>query len=72
MAKNMTMTITKNEAGEDILNVACNLTKNFGPSESQKTLIIASSGGHQDVPDRDEQINLTVTRKNPDYVKPGK
>jgi hypothetical protein len=39
------------------------LTKEFGPSSSGKTIIIASTEGNITVPEREEKIGLNVYRK---------
>ena len=45
------------------LVIRVDLTKEFGPSASGKTIIIASTEGNQSVPGRDEKIGLNVYRK---------
>lgn len=60
--KNVEMTVEGN-----ILTLKVDLTKEFGPSSSGKTIIIASTEGNISVPDRDEKIGLNVYRKK----KPG-
>jgi len=48
----------------DILIIKVDLTKEFGPSSSGKTIIIASSEGNQSVPDKDGiKIGLNVYKK---------
>jgi hypothetical protein len=47
----------------DILTIKVDLSKEFGPSASGKTTIIASTEGNVAVPDRDEKIGLNVYRK---------
>ena len=47
----------------NILTIKVDLTKEFGPSASGKTIIIASTEGNVSVPDRDEKIGLNVYRK---------
>jgi hypothetical protein len=47
----------------DILTIKVDLSKEFGPSASGKTIIIASTEGNVAVPDRDEKIGLNVYRK---------
>ncbi|MGC8540227.1 MAG: hypothetical protein ACP5QA_06305 [Phycisphaerae bacterium] len=49
----------------DILTIKVDLSKQFGPSASGKTIIIASTEGNVTVPDRDEKIGLNVYRKKP-------
>ena len=56
--KNVQMTVTGN-----ILTITVDLTKEFGPSSSGKTVIIASTEGNITVPERDEKIGLNVYRK---------
>ena len=46
-----------------ILTITVDLTKEFGPSSSGKTIIIASTEGNIAVPERDEKIGLNVYRK---------
>ena len=52
------MTVTEN-----ILTITVDLTKEFGPSSSGKTIIIASTEGNIAVPEREEKIGLNVYRK---------
>ena len=47
----------------NILTIKVDLTKEFGPSSSGKTIIIASTEGNVTLPDRDEKIGLNVYRK---------
>ncbi len=56
--KNVQVTVTG-----DILTITVDLTKEFGPSSSGKTIIIASTEGNIAVPERDEKIGLNVYRK---------
>ncbi len=49
----------------NILTMKVDLTKEFGPSASGKTIIIASTEGNISIPDRDEKIGLNVYRKKP-------
>ena len=56
--KNVQMTVAGN-----ILTITVDLTKEFGPSSSGKTIIIASTEGNITVPERDEKIGLNVYRK---------
>ena len=46
-----------------ILTIKIDLSKEFGPSSSGKTIIIASTEGNIAVPDRDEKVGLNVYRK---------
>jgi len=56
--KNVEMTVDGN-----ILTIKVDLSKEFGPSSSGKTIIIASTEGNVAVPDRDEKVGLNVYRK---------
>jgi len=48
----------------DILTIKVDVTKEFGPSSSGKTIIIASTEGNISVPDKDDvKIGLNVYRK---------
>ena len=46
----------------DILTFKVDLSKDFGPSSSGKTIIIASTEGNVSVPDREEKVGLNVYR----------
>jgi len=56
--KNVQMAVDGN-----ILTIKVDLSKEFGPSSSGKTIIIASTEGNIAVPDRDEKVGLNVYRK---------
>lgn len=56
--KNVQMAVVGN-----ILTITVDLTKEFGPSSSGKTIIIASTEGNITVPEREEKIGLNVYRK---------
>jgi hypothetical protein len=57
--KNVEMSLEGN-----ILTIKVDLTKEFGPSSSGKTIIIASTEGNVAVPEREEaKIGLNVYRK---------
>ncbi len=56
--KNVEMTVEGN-----ILTIKVDLSKEFGPSSSGKTIIIASTEGNIAVPGRDEKVGLNVYRK---------
>jgi hypothetical protein len=59
--KNVEMTVDGN-----ILTIKVDLTKNFGPSSSGKTIIIASTEGNISIPDNEEgKIGLNVYKKKP-------
>jgi hypothetical protein len=47
----------------NILTIKIDLTKEFGPSASGKTTIIASTEGNITVPEREEKVGLNVYRK---------
>lgn len=46
----------------NILTIQVDLSKEFGPSASGKTIIIASTEGNVFVPDRGEKVGLNVCR----------
>ncbi|MCI0660967.1 MAG: hypothetical protein L0220_07835 [Acidobacteria bacterium] len=48
---------------ENILTIKIDLTKEYGPSSSGKTIIIASTEGNVPISDREEKIGLNVYRK---------
>ncbi|MGH2372062.1 MAG: hypothetical protein ACRDIC_01090 [bacterium] len=56
--KNVQMTVDRN-----ILTITIDLSKDFGPSSSGKTIIIASTEGNVAIPDREEKVGLNVYRK---------
>jgi hypothetical protein len=56
--KNVDMTIQGT-----ILTIKVDLSKEFGPSASGKTTIIASTEGNITIPDREEKIGLNVYKK---------
>jgi len=57
--KNVEMSVEGN-----ILTIKMDLTKDFGPSSSGKTIIIASSEGNQSVPGKEAiKIGLNVYKK---------
>ena len=56
--KNVEMTVVGN-----ILTIKVDLTKEFGPSASGKTTIIASTEGNITIPEREEKVGLNVYRK---------
>jgi hypothetical protein len=55
--KNMDMSVSG-----DILTIKVDLSKEFGPSASGKTIIIGSSEGNITVPGREEKVGLNVYR----------
>ena len=56
--KNVEMTVAGN-----ILTIKVDLTKEYGPSSSGKTLIIASTEGNVAIEGREEKVGLNVYRK---------
>ena len=56
--KNVEFSVTGN-----ILTVKVDMTKEFGPSSSGKTIIIASTEGNFPLPGRTEVVGLNVYRK---------
>jgi len=57
--KNIEMTVEGNT-----LIIKVDLAKEFGPSSSGKTIIIASTEGNQSIPNRDEIVGLNVYKKD--------
>jgi hypothetical protein len=55
--KNVEMTVEGN-----ILTIKVDLSQEFGPSSSKKSIIIASTEGNLSVPDRQEKVGLNVYR----------
>jgi hypothetical protein len=55
--KNVEMTVEGH-----ILILKVDLTKDFGPSSSKKSIIIASTEGNVSVPNREEKVGLNVYR----------
>ncbi len=47
----------------DILTITVDLSKDFGPSKSGKTIIVASTQGNKKVPGREERIGLNIYRQ---------
>lgn len=47
-----------------LLTITVDLSKEFGPSSSGKTIIIASTEGNQKVDGSDAVVGLNVYRKN--------
>jgi len=56
--KNVELTVSGNT-----LTITVDLTKEFGPSSSGKTIIIASTEGNLPLPGRTEVVGLNVYRK---------
>src|SRR6185369_3465133 len=56
--KNVEMTVAGN-----ILTIKVDLSKEFGPSASGKTIIVASTEGNITIPEREEKVGLNVYRK---------
>ncbi len=56
--KNVQMTVEGN-----ILTIKVDLSKDFGPSSSGKSIIIASTEGNVAVPEREERVGVNVYRK---------
>ena len=46
----------------DTLIIKIDLSKDFGPSKSGKTIIVASTEGNATVPGREERVGLNVYR----------
>jgi hypothetical protein len=47
----------------NILNIKVDLSKEYGPSSSGQTIIVASTEGNVSIPDREEKLGLNVYRK---------
>jgi hypothetical protein len=56
--KNVEMKVEGN-----ILTIKVDLSKEYGPSASGKTTIIATTEGNITVPERDEKVGLNVYKK---------
>ncbi len=56
--KNVEMKVEGN-----ILTIKVDLSKEYGPSASGKTIIVASTEGNISVPERDEKVGLNVYKK---------
>jgi hypothetical protein len=48
-----------------MLTIKVDLSKDFGPSSSGKTMIIASTEGNVSIPGREEKIGLNIYKKKP-------
>jgi hypothetical protein len=55
--KNVELSVTGN-----ILTIKVDLSKEFGPSSSKKSIIIASTEGNVSIPNREEKVGLNVYR----------
>ncbi|MGC8605663.1 MAG: hypothetical protein ACP5VS_18520 [Desulfomonilaceae bacterium] len=47
----------------DILTISVNLSREFGPSKSGKTIIVASTEGNKTIPGRNEKVGLNVYKE---------
>lgn len=56
--KNVEMTVEGT-----MLTIRVDLSKEFGPSSTGKTIIIASTEGNVTIPNRQEKVGLNVYRK---------
>lgn len=56
--KNVEMTVEGT-----ILTIKVDLSKEFGPSASGKTIIVATTEGNVSIPNRPEKVGLNVYRK---------
>ena len=56
--KNVEMSVDGNT-----LTIKVDLSKEYGPSSSGKTIIVASTEGNVSIPDREEKLGLNVYRK---------
>lgn len=62
--KNVEIKVEKDE-----IVIRLSLKKEFGPSKSGKTLIVASTEGNQSIPGTDVKLGLNVFKPNPDKPK---
>jgi hypothetical protein len=63
--KNINLEVMKNvsiEVEGNILKIKVDLSKDFGPSKSGKTRIIATTAGNIAIPSTDAKIGLNVYR----------
>jgi len=58
--KNVQMTVEG-----QTLTIKVDLSKEFGPSSSGKNIIIATTEGNVNVPEREDKIGLNIYRKKP-------
>lgn len=56
--KNVELSVTGN-----VLTITVDLSKEFGPSSSGKTKIIATTEGNVSIPGREEKLGLTIYTK---------
>ncbi len=56
---------------EATLTIKVDLSKDFGPSKSGKTIIVASTEGNVSVPERDEKIGLYETLYDLEQISQG-
>ena len=56
--KNVEMKVEGN-----ILTIKVDLSKEYGPSSSGKTTIVATTEGNVSIPERDEKVGLNVYKK---------
>lgn len=55
---------------DNILTIKVNLAKEFGPSASGKTIIIASTEGNISIPDKEDiKIGLNVYKKKKTFAQ---
>jgi hypothetical protein len=47
----------------NVLTIKVDLSKEYGPSSSGKTIIVASTEGNVSIPNREEKLGLNVYRK---------
>lgn len=56
----------------DTLTVRVDLSKDFGPSKSGRTIIVASTLGNKGLPGREEKIGLNIYREEPSRGNKGR
>ncbi len=71
-ARRVGMKNVEMEVSGDILTLTTDLTKDFGPSKSGKTIIVASTEGNKSVPGREEKIGLNIYRQESKKGKIGR
>ena len=53
----------------DILTIKVDLSKEFGPSSSGKTIIIASTEGNQSIPGKEDiKVGLNIYKKKTSFA----
>ena len=66
------MTNVELSVDKNILSIVVDLSQDFGPSKSGKTIIVASTRGNKSVPGREEKIGLNIYRQANDRTAKGR